>query len=299
MIRIGPTEESILREITNSIEARLMHVGLFFRIFSRIKVAKSIEHKLDSKKEEYIAKQKKMQDVFGIRITVYFLDDEAIAEQIVRNMFEEIPDAHSIDQIVDDRFGPSRHNLVFKINKDLCESSSLFDHEFIDASFEVQFRTVFSEGWHEVEHDLRYKCQKDWEGESQLSRQLNGQLASLENCDWSILKIFDELAYKKYKSREWASFFRNVLRIRYSDGNFSEVLLNWLNDNVTIVKECLRGTRVNIISSLPKLTTTVPLTMDFILFVTNRVVFKDEKLKTLESDVVKKILDESFKDKKN
>ena len=44
----------------------------------------------------------------------------------------------------------------------------------IEPTFKIQIRTVFSEGWHEVEHDLRYKCKDDWEGCELYSHTLNG-----------------------------------------------------------------------------------------------------------------------------
>ena len=213
MIRIGPTEESIFKVISEHIAEKLSSVGVFNRVFSRIKSVSSIERKITLRREDYIQKGKKMQDVFGIRITVYFLDDEKIAEKLIKSIFQEVPDAHSIDSVGKDRFGPMRHNLVFKIDSDISATSNLFDQEFIDSTFEVQFRTVFSEGWHEVEHDLRYKCKSDWDFENDLNRQLNGQLAGLETSEWAMLKIFDELAYKKYKSKEWNSFFRNIFSI--------------------------------------------------------------------------------------
>lgn len=294
MIRIGPTEENILREITELISARFNNVGVFNRVFSRIKTKNSIDKKLEQKRKEYAEKNKKMQDIFGVRVTLYFLDDEVIAEHLIKDLFDEVPDAHSIDSIGHERFGPIRHNLVFRINEKLSITSSLFDQDFIDSTFEVQLRTVFSEGWHEVEHDLRYKCKEDWREEKTLSRQLNGQLASLETCDWAMLKIFDELAYKKYKTKEWASFFRNFLRIRFDDGNFSPEVIELLNANPLIVKDFLRMDRGKLIMALTKLTTSIPLKMDNVLFALNRAVLKNSNLEALESPLLSQILIDSF-----
>jgi putative GTP pyrophosphokinase len=294
MIRIGATEENILRKITESISNRLNTAGIFNRVFSRIKSKNSIEKKLEEKRAEYILKNKKIQDVFGIRVTVYFSDDEQIAVDLVKKLFEEIPSAHSIDPLYKDRFGPIRNNLVFKISDSLVLTSSLFDQELIDSTFEVQFRTVFSEGWHEVEHDLRYKCKKDWNNEDSLFRQLNGQFATLETCNWAMLKIFDELSYKKYKAKEWDSFFRNILRIRFEDMNFSAPIIDLLNSNPSVAKEFLRLDRDKLILSLTSLTTNIPLKMDNILFIINRAIIKNRDLISLESLLLQKILNESF-----
>jgi putative GTP pyrophosphokinase len=294
MIRIGPSEEKILYTLTNSICDKLDSSGIFNRVFSRIKSKISIEKKIEEKKDEYIKENRKMQDVFGIRVTLYFLDDEKIAIEPVKSIFQEMQDSHSIDPLTKDHFGPLRNNLIFKLDQNLVEISSLFDHEFIDTAFEVQFRTIFSEGWHEVEHDFRYKCKKDWENENILSRQLNGQLAVLETSDWAILKIFDELAYKKYKAKEWNSFFRNILRIRFEDTSFSEPILELFNKRNSIGKELLKHERAQLVTGLMKLKSKIPLKMDNVLFIINRFVLKDIEINQLESSIVKDLLEESF-----
>lgn len=296
MIKIGSTEENILIDITSKISGKLDGVGIFNRVFSRIKSRTSIEKKLQLKEEEYRKNEKKMQDVFGIRVTLYFADDEHIAIQIVKSLFQEVPDAHSIDSQDKDRFGPVRNNLIFQLDSKYLETSSLFDQELIDSTFEVQFRTILSEGWHEVEHDLRYKCKKDWESESNLSRQLNGQLAVLETSDWAMLKIFDELSYKKYKDKEWNSFLRNILRIRFDDMELSESIVDVFNKDATLSRELLRAERVKLIQPLINLTSKVPLKMDNVIFILNRNFLKNAEIIALESESMKSILSESFPD---
>jgi putative GTP pyrophosphokinase len=294
MIKIGPTEEQILRKISTDISEKLEAAGLFHRVFSRIKSKSSIEKKLYEKREEYSLKGKKMQDVFGLRITLYFLDDEEISIELVKNLFNEVPEAHSVDELKKDQFGPIRNNLVFRISDSQVATSSLFDQEFIDSTFEVQFRTVYSEGWHEVEHDLRYKCKTHWSSEDVLSRQLNGQLAALETLDWAMLKIFDELAYKKYKQKEWNAFFRNILRIRFEDTDFSPAVLVEFDKINSLAKNLLKTERGKLISSLILLKSKIPLKMDNVLYIINRNILNYEEIISLESPLLSLILDESF-----
>lgn len=294
MIKIGSTEENILKDITSEISKKLDQAGIFNRVFARIKSRISIEKKLLQKEAEYKEKNKKMQDVFGIRVTLYFLDDEPIAVNIVKNLFNEVADAHSIDNQDKERFGPVRNNLIFKIDAQHIENSSLFDQELIDSTFEVQFRTIFSEGWHEIEHDLRYKCKKDWENEVEHSRQLNGQLAVLETSDWALLKIFDDLAYRKYKAREWNSFLRNILRIRFDDLELSNSILKILDSNTGLAKELLRIERNKLIEPLNNLTSKVPLKMDNVFFILNRTLLKNDEIVKLETESLRSILSESF-----
>lgn len=294
MIRIGATEEHILKTLSSSISDKLDSIGIFNRVFSRIKSKSSIEKKLSEKSKEYAEKGKKMQDVFGIRVTVYFMDDENIAINLVKQTFLDIPESHSIDKLTKDQFGPVRKNFVFRINENLSSSSAIFDNEFIDSTFEVQFRTVFSEGWHEVEHDLRYKCKDDWMEEDVLSRQLNGQLAALETSDWALLRIFDELAYKKYKQKEWNSFFRNILRIRFEDLSFSDKVLKIMKGG-EIAKELLKRERAQLIGSLTKVKSKLPLKMDNVLLILNREILQKREIYEIESPFIKQILDSSFK----
>ncbi|MEA4968805.1 MAG: GTP pyrophosphokinase [Bacteroidaceae bacterium] len=294
MIKIGSSEEQIIKSLNSSIGEILDSAGIYNRVFSRIKSVSSIEKKIKSKKEEYLKKGKKLQDIFGIRVTLYFSDDEGIAIDLLKSIYEELPESHSIDPIINDKFGPIRKNLVFKLKKELVNSSNLFQNEFIDETFEVQFRTIFSEGWHEVEHDLRYKCKEDWSNENQLSRQLNGLLAVLETSDWAIHQIFDGLAYKKYKERAWNSFFRNVVRIRFSDYSFSPQVLDLFDKDTSIPKNLLKQDRTRLITQLTKLKTKVPLKLDNVLFIINRTTLNNSELYSFESNILRNILDESF-----
>lgn len=294
VIRVGPTEHQILKDITDNISNTLNSVGILNRVFSRIKSPASTERKIKEKQEEYTKSGKKIQDIFGIRVTLYFIDDEEIAIGLIKKNFIEVPESHSIDSLGSDVFGPQRCNLVFRIDSKLAAPSALFDHVLIDTTFEVQFRTILSEGWHEVEHDLRYKCKSDWDSEKNLSRQLNGQLATLETCSWAMLKVFEELAYKKYKSKQWPSFFRNILRIRFDDTTFSEPISNFLNNNNNIGKDLLKIERNVLLSPLSSISLKVPLKMDNVFFILNRAVLNNQQVKLLEPELLKGILDESF-----
>lgn len=293
MIRVGINEERLLRDLAQQISNIYESIGLFYRLFYRVKAEESIERKIQEKEELYVQHNKKLQDFFGLRLTLYFADDYDLAVQILNAKFRELPGSHSIDEVKSDRFGPVRYNLVFALPIDIVNNSSVFKSDMIDGTFEIQIRTMFSEGWHEVEHDLRYKCKEDWVNENDLARVLNSQLAVLESCDWTMLKIFDELSYNKYKNNEWSSFFRNIMRIRFVDQNFSNHINSYLDSNKWIAKKLLKINRNEIIMSLFELVLKLPLTMDNVFFIVNRVVIKDIGLIELESPILKRILTES------
>ncbi|MCO4883527.1 hypothetical protein, partial [Paraburkholderia caribensis] len=100
----------------------------------------------------------------------------------------------TIDLPSDSTFSVVRYNLIFRVSEDEEHSyGRLFNGQPIDTTFEVQIRTMLSEGWHEVEHDLRYKCKSHWDQQQDLSRTLNGVIATLETAEWSMTRVFDEL----------------------------------------------------------------------------------------------------------
>ena len=72
----------------------------------------------------------------------------------------------------------------------------------IDKTFEVQLKTVLFQSWHEIEHDLRYKNRKLWDGFSDMDRKFNSILATLELCDDSIISVLENLTYLNYKKAQ-------------------------------------------------------------------------------------------------
>lgn len=73
-----------------------------------------------------------------------------------------------LEKLTDKVFMPTRLNLIFRMD-DFCSRELVnvlkdidgIDSSLIDCTYEIQLRTVLSEGWHEVEHDLRYKCRTE------------------------------------------------------------------------------------------------------------------------------------------
>ena len=171
--------EGVKNNIVQNISSQLNSVGLMFRIFSRTKSIRSIKSKLSSNAE--YGKTKKLQDLIGIRVVLYFNDDIKTVKNIISLDYSEKCNDTSIDKVKNDEFKALRYNIVYSLDEEDCKTLSLGEHETsIDSTFELQIRTIFSEGWHEIEHDLRYKCKSDWDGFDEESRRLNGVYASLE-----------------------------------------------------------------------------------------------------------------------
>lgn len=97
-----------------------------------------------------------------------------------------------------------------------------------DQTFEVQLRTILFEGWHEIEHEMRYKYKLGneaveddlWTGQEKLSRVMNSIIANLELCDWSIVQIFDSICKAQLEEKNWENAIRSKYRAAYNAGPF-------------------------------------------------------------------------------
>jgi len=163
----------VLKKIASDMEAILNKCGIMYHVFYRTKSPQSIKNKLDKKAESYRAEGKKMQDLLALRITLYFTDDVELVYDYFRN--QPNFDSESVDVAEVDRFCPKRLNLVMRVPDTYKEdiAAAKYDtgySDLIDDTYEIQIRTILSEGWHEVEHDLRYKCKDDWTNHLEESR---------------------------------------------------------------------------------------------------------------------------------
>jgi putative GTP pyrophosphokinase len=272
----GINAEGVKNIIVEEISSQLNSVGLMFRIFSRTKSAGSIEKKR-SNDAEY-GKTKKIQDLIGIRVILYFNDDIDTVRDIISSEFTERSSEVSIDAVKQDEFRAIRYNIVYSLNDECTRILRLANYSsLIDTTFELQIRTIFSEGWHEVEHDLRYKCKTDWNGYDDQSRRLNGVYASLETNEWTMIKIFDELAYNHYKNRDWPAMFRQKFRLRFIDTVINERILEIFSGS-NVIKKFFRTDRNILIRDMKERGFYYPVTLNNIIYFCNITKVRDEKI---------------------
>ncbi len=317
--------------IASNIERRISEVldktGIYYRIFSRQKSEYSIIKKLDSKKDEYSEDGKKMQDFVGVRVVFYFKDDIEIFLNILRSwesydpvnesnssielrqLEEEIkncgmPKLQNLVPLTDKVFMPERLNLVMKMNEheteafyNLMGTQGKFNSKLIDNTYEIQLRTVLSEGWHEVEHDLRYKTRKEtwWKECQDESRLLNGIYAALVSNESQLVSIVDDIAYKAYQNHEWDTMIRFHFRRRTKESKLSDNISVYLNSHVNdVAKLIYRFDRNSLVEILNRIPFKVDITTDLITYVVNRVSIKDEYLSGIEPGPIRKALDKAF-----
>lgn len=244
--------------ITDAIQEIFKSCGLYFRIFSRVKSVESTAAKLQRGNYGSLDNPKKMQDLIGLRVVLYYYDDLSICRDIMESTFQMV-DTWSRNIFNADEFRATKINGVFRYP---AEYFKLYKKELwnlpIDTTFEIQFRTVFFEGWHEIEHDMRYKSllsdDQFWKGSEELSRMLNCILANLELSDWSLVKLFEELSYNHYKTGNWELMLKSKFRIKIDDTeNLHPAIVEIFNKNRKIAKQFFKCSRRKLIRSLLKL----------------------------------------------
>lgn len=276
------TLEQIAAKLTSEISNSLSRCGLMYRIFSRVKSEDSIRHKLEVK---YAGKKAKLQDMIGIRIVAYFQDDvDALA------LYYSVGDVvkKAIDEPDSSTFCPQRLNITSRIPADMIEDfvSALPEEirDSVEPTYELQIRTVFSEGWHEVEHDLRYKCKADWIGCEPYSRALNGVIATLETAEWNMKAIFADMARHNFHHSDYTAMLRNKFHLRFKSESLSESLNNYLIRNKHLVEAALNVDRLIVICTLLTHKAYFDLTYDNLFYLINRIEMMDPAIVAMEPE---------------
>jgi putative GTP pyrophosphokinase len=274
--------EIIEKQLNERLVNELTRSGLLFRLFSRIKDQNSIFEKFERK--SYSEDGDLMQDLFGFRITTYFSDDVKIVVELCQKLFEQVELIYDEPEI--DVFKPLRKNMICRLPFDLNTTFHEFKSKndkfgLIDNTFEIQFRTTLSEGWHEVDHLMRYKCKTDWVDLNTESRMLNGIYATLETNDQTLKALFDDISYQHYKAKRWEAMIRNQFRLRFTLHPLDLKIVNYLNDNNQIGKKIFKLNRKKIIDTYINSTLTLPITFNSFVYFVNYCYLKDETLKQL------------------
>lgn len=284
------TELRIIQQLQTRIEDQLHKVGLLFRVFARCKSVDSITKKIESREDGYYSEDgKKIQDLFGVRIALYFPDDLKVAQQALGSIFSL--DSQQVDNHDSSLFSASRCNFVFNLPDALADESHILKtNPLVDKTFEVQFRTVLSEGWHEVEHDLRYKCSDDWEQHDDLNRALNGIYASLETSEWAMTRLFEDLAYRHYKASEWAPMIRNKFRLR-AGNELNQELETVITSIDGLGKNIYRLDRSKLLTTILKFNINLPININNLVYICNYFFIKSPELNDVTPSIIKLTLD--------
>lgn len=288
MLTISEIGDRLQQDLTRQISKS----GLMFRLFWRVKTIESIRHKMRIKGDSYLKGKAKMQDIIGLRIVVYFPDDVEVLSTYFGcgDVVKE-----SIDTPDDSTFRPQRLNITRILPEEYIDDfRNALPQEYadvIDSTYEIQIRTIFSEGWHEVEHDLRYKCKEDWVGYESQSRVLNGVIATLETAEWSMTSLFQSMAHENLTRGNFSSLLRNKMRIRLKSEDFSQPVADYLSLHPDVMRRFVDSDRMVILLTLIIHDRQLPLTYDNVLFLVNRLDLGDSGLQALEDPQTQENLD--------
>lgn len=254
---IGETIAADIRDVLNSL-------CIHYRLHWRAKESDSLKDKIKSKGPDYYSKEgKKVQDIIGFRITTYFYDDVKILWDIFRERYQVVDEEYDEETV--DIFRPLRKNMVCKMSAVLAKTFNEFvakddTYEMTDSTFEIQFRTTFSDGWHEIDHALRYKCKTDWGGYTNEERSFNGIFAALESSDRMLKSLFDDLAYNHYKNANWEAMLRTKFRLHFLKEPFT--LTSYLDCHRELAKIILQCDREILLKKIAKYQLFVPMNYD-------------------------------------
>lgn len=278
------TLQEVAEDLRQELSTIVDRSGIMYRLFCRAKTVASIEHKIGMKGELYRSGEEMIRDVIGLRIVVYFPDDVDVLAMYFDD--KSVVKRH-IDNLDVDTFRPQCLNITKPLPDNLVAdfraSLPAGYEQYIDSTYEIQIRTVFSEGWHEVEHDLRYKCKEDWADYENFSRTLNGILATLETSEWALRSLFQQMAHANMAHGDLRAMMRNKMRIRLKSTDFSPAVRDYLNSNPATVEALLNCDRLVVLFSLMMHEDMLPLTYDNLLFLINRIDINDMALIALET----------------
>lgn len=261
----------VAEDLRREIESILSRVGLLCRVFGRGKDEGSLNAKLKREPRRYAVNGRLIQDAVGIRVALYFEEDIEIVARLLTSKFALDTHSSIVDLPATDQFSVTRHNLVFRMPEQYKSMAKMgVSTRPIDLTFEVQLRSILSEGWHEVDHDLRYKCKDSWVGNDDLSRALNGIVATIETADWSMRRIFDDLAYRHYRQKNWPAMLHSKIRMRVGSALNMDIA-KLLDEDGGFAKEVFRVNRRSVIERLARLPLSLPLTLDNVVYVWNHI----------------------------
>lgn len=269
-------------DLKRIVEERLQQCGLYHRVFSRIKTPESLEHKYRFK--EY-NDEKRIQDLVGIRIDMYFEDDLTICQGIMERSFELVEWSHSESK--EEEFKATKINGVFRLPEYLKVKISPDTWDMgIDDTFEIQLKTMFFEGWHEIEHDMRYKQESVWTNRISFSRYFNSILATLELCDKSMVTLFEDMGHDLYKAGQWAEMIKVHFRVKMENQPLYPEVEQIFNDSYrntvdNLAKRLFKCPRKRLVDQLMKRNWRVPINVNTIVALLNECLLHDDQLKDI------------------
>lgn len=290
----NPGLDNIERNLYSTIFNEISRWGILCRVFSRVKTKKSMTEKFARKGDGYYNNEKKMQDLFGIRIVSYFYEDLDFIEHLLSKFFKEVD--RNVDTGGLTEFKPLPRNIVYRLPMKEIETldeikSTYEEYKYVDTTFEIQLRSVLSEGWHEVDHVLRYKCNDEWKDIPEYDRMLNGIYATLETSDKALKALFDEVAYSHYKRHNITGMLRTKFRLDFLPTPLSKNLYQLISKDNNIWRKIHKIDRKELLKALSESDIYLPISFDNLVYIINRLYLTNSDICSLEPINIRRDLD--------
>ncbi len=270
-------------DLLNIIEEKLKRAGFYYRIAYRVKTVDSMVNKLifkDYRRPGTENADKKMQDLVGIRIILYFVDDVDICRKLLDTLFVS-PGMWETTENNEYEFKAMKVNGIFRLPAYLSKTIvNPYLSDYVDDTFEVQVRTNSFEGWHEIEHDMRYKGSAFGIGNEALARKMNSILATFELCDDSIVGLLEDLGHQHYKDKKWNDMLRCHYRLKFENEPLHPYIEELFDEDTELAKIFYKFKRPGAIEQLWMDTSEkgIELTVNNIVRIVNQIGPDDERL---------------------
>ncbi|HCH81720.1 MAG TPA: hypothetical protein DE316_01410 [Eubacterium sp.] len=270
-------------DLLSIIEEKLKRAGFYYRIAYRVKTVDSMVNKLifkDYRRPGTENADKKMQDLVGIRIILYFVDDVDICRKLLDTLFVS-PGMWETTENNEYEFKAMKVNGIFRLPAYLSKTIvNPYLSDYVDDTFEVQVRTNSFEGWHEIEHDMRYKGSAFGIGNEALARKMNSILATFELCDDSIVGLLEDLGHQHYKDKKWNDMLRCHYRLKFENEPLHPYIEELFDEDTELAKIFYKFKRPGAIEQLWMDTSEkgIELTVNNIVRIVNQIGPDDERL---------------------
>ena len=105
-------------------------------------------------------------------------------------------------------------------------------------------------------------------------------------------RIFDDLAYRHYKNKNWAGMLQNKFRMRV-EAKLSDELTLLFNTENNLAKEMFRVEKSLLIQKIQPIYSQLPINLDNLIYVWNYYFFKEAKINDLTPKLILEILNGS------
>lgn len=190
-LELGPSHDRLAREVAYCLEKRLREAQIeYAAISSRAKALDSFLDKIQRKR--YRDPLEQVTDLAGVRLVHLYRSDGEKIEAIIRDEFEIIEAASTLDQQGADRFGYGAIHFVVRLGP---KSSGARYDDLKELRCEVQVRTAVQDAWAIISHHLVYKREQDVP--KALRRKINSLAGLLETAD----DQFDQIRIERAEYR--------------------------------------------------------------------------------------------------